>query len=462
MNAAYKKERVKIERFAYFETEKERGALDKGMLYASEAKNCFWGNGALRRGLGMRLFERKGEAVKLGDNLPGPKRFFSLRMLTADPTKSGTFGMIGQDGGIYVYNDYTHTFSKRATVEGEFTTAFAYDLLKENCVVFGTENGIYTYKETAGLKKACDCSKVRALCFAGGRLFAAVEPAYLWYSAPFEPLDFSESLSEGGGIAFPNDKGEIRALAQMQDRLFVFFERGIFVLEYAGDAREFVLKEVDYFGGKIIANSVGVCTGEKDKAYFLTENGVCVFDGTHVKNAAENLRIKVKSGEQVCVHFEFDGKYYLQFTQENGTARAIVVDNKTDFAYDTFFVDAFGFWNGDAIFSKGKNVYVFELGGDLFEEDTARYFVQETDFGMGETKGLTRLILKGEGGVEISVTCGLKKKTKKVILDREYALPIGFKGKKFGIEISLDKGARVTALEAEIEYLHGNVKGVLL
>ncbi len=460
MDAEYKKKSVEIKRFDCLETDTRD--WEKGTLYASAMKNCVWEDGALRRGVGMSLYKRNGGYILLDGMETGMKRFFTLRRLENGTEHDCTLGLLGTNGEIYIYHEAFHEFFQVENLNEDVKFAEAYDTKGETSLVLGGETSIQTYKEFRGLSKATDSYKVKALCFAGDRVFCAVEPTMLYYSAPLDPLDFTDGEFEGGSITFPSEKGDIVGLANMLGKLFVFFERAIFVLEFAGSSRNFLIREIDYQGERIIEDSIGVCSGEKEKTYFLTENGLCVFDGAHVKKAAKNLSLKAKREGQVCVHFEFDGKYYLSFIQKNGFKRAIIVDNTTDLGYDAFVMDAFGFWNSDAICSDGDSVYLLEKDGDLFNLEKSTFISRETDFGQRGEKTLSSMIFYGFGRMKITVRCGKRVKTKTVNLDGAYTLALGFKGKKFGLEITLEKGAYLSGAEANIEYLQGNAKGELL
>jgi hypothetical protein len=366
--------------------------------------------------------------------------------------------MLGMDGALYLYNAATKTWAQKGKLTGTTSSAMALDLVEETFVMIGHENGLYAYKEATFLHWVGGTEMVKGVCFAGGRVFCAIKPFSVMYSAAYEPLNVEYSLEHGGQIMLTMDKGETESIAAMNNKVFVFFEHGIMELEYSGSSRDFEIRDIGYDGGKIFGSSVGVCSLEQDKAYFLAENGIYAFNGKGVKRVAQNLDIKPITKGQVCVHLEFDGKYYLSFISENGQRRAVVVDGETGLGYETFALESVGVLNGDAVCTVDGKIMRMSENGELLPGESARFFASDIDFGVRGRKTLKTLELYGTGTATVCVSCGLKKKSKTVVLDKNPKLNISWKGESFGLEILLEKGARMTGATAEIVYLSGNTK----
>ncbi|MEG1535656.1 MAG: hypothetical protein RR416_01645 [Clostridia bacterium] len=147
------------------------------------------------------------------------------------------------------------------------------------------------------------------------RVFAVVkgERNSLWFSASFDPFDWTVSLSGGGYINFDGSLGNVIAVKSLGENLFVFCEYGIYRLSGYVDQTEFALKRVYFSCNKIYARSI-VESGEF--IIFCASDGVYIFDGYSVRKKAVNIDGLVTANEKTISASYGDGKYFLSIENE--------------------------------------------------------------------------------------------------------------------------------------------------
>lgn len=460
MKIGYKKKRVTISAFSMCENSKASGGYENGTLYASESRNCDYSKGSLDRGIGLVPYYLDGNTIDFTTIYPQTHFFFLLQNKQEDGTWTKNFGFVSQKNILYAYDMETGGFRGKFTFEGEPKGVTAFDENGDQVLVIGDENGLYIYDQTHTVTKVEGVGKVKNIGYFGGRVFCANEQFELLYSAPFEPSDFSESIDRGGRIVLPSGKGGFEAIVPMKNKLFLFFERGIFELEGAGSARDFAVREISYNGDRIFGTSVGVCSTDKERVVFLTENGLHIFDGSGVKPTCQNLKIQPKPEGQVCVHAEFDGKYYLTYQVTNFIRKSIVLDVETQIGYYVFSSDHLGTCNGTVLCVAFDVLQRVAQRGAQYPDALSRFYVKETDFGVRGRKGLKSLYLTGEGVVTVRVQ-GVGRRTNMTISlsSTPTKMRLDLIGETFALEFLLEEEGRITGMEAEIEKLEGNVRG---
>ena len=434
-----KSRRVRFARFGVCASgakpEKQNG------LWAVESENCEVGE-SLKRGVGVRLLYREdGSSYGINNTVQKGDYYFSLR--TDGEEK---IGFVTENGLLFLDNGTKplsrHDFGLRTG------GTVVYDTNDQEKMAFANENGVWIYDENSGAVKTALTSASRVLCFFKERLFCVQKPVTLAYSAPVAPSDFESSIDGGGKIALPSTRGEIVALVPMQEKLYVFHEYGICVLQGAGSGKEFSIREIPYHGARIFGDSVGACF---EKAYFLTETGLYVLADDVASPACENLAIKPKTDGQVCAHAQSNGKYYLRYLDETGVATGLVVDNRSGNGYKCFAMTGLSSCKGESVcFSNGGFCRV-ENGGELPVGVKAYFTAKNLDFSSAGVKTLKSLRVFGVGNARVQACAGGRTRTVALVLTTgSTEAYIGVRGKEFSLKIELDKGAEITAIEAEV------------
>ena len=105
------------------------------------------------------------------------------------------------------------------------------------------------------------------------------------YSAPADPASFAAARGGGGSVSFPDAAGKIEAAVTFRGGLFLLRGRGVQELSARGDERAFCLGDVcacpRLYGATAAAAPEGV--------FWLSESGLCRFDGSKVQPFAEDF-----------------------------------------------------------------------------------------------------------------------------------------------------------------------------
>lgn len=451
LKTAGKTRRARYERFAVREAGAAATDLD-GTLVACESANCALGD-RLAAGMGLTAMKRaNGEGYGIDHTFPEADAYFTLPTLTEDGYEE-KLGYLSLAGGVFL-DDGKAPLSRYA-FNARAGHALVYDENEAPKMAFAGEKGVYVYSEATGMV-ATEIEKAgTAVCFFGERLFCAVPPFTVAYSAPLAAADFAESIAGGGRIALPDRGGEIVALTAFGGYVYAFFERGICRLQAAGDAREFSVSVVEYGGGRIFGDSVGVCSVGGEKAFFLAGDGLYVFDGRKAERICENLAIKPVLADQVCGHAEVDGKYFLRYTDSLFGQSGLIVDAASLTGYRSFAAKGLSVCFGKAVCYAENGFRAFDEVGSLPATAKYSFLAEGLRFGVAGMKTLKRLRFFGTGGATVYVCGGGRTRKTVVSFDGEASAYIGVRGEAFSIRMELKRGTRIDAIEAEVESLQG-------
>ena len=458
MSVEYKKRYYKADTFRVDMNGKGVAESDNGVL-TSDSSFCDCSDGTLQRGVGMTIYLRDEVEVPIPSKLPEADFFF--RSTTGSKSYLGdTLYYVSTDGKLYSYYDLGMMWSSVYDFQSRMKAVRAVDSEGKEWILFSGATGVYKLNEQGEIDATSIKAATNAACFYKDRVFCGIEPYTIAYSAPLSPTNFTASVDNGGQISLPADRGKIVALVPMKNALYIFYEYGISVLKGAGTPRDFVVETIGYDGGKLFGDSVGVCSAGGDKAFFLAERGMYVFNGNQVKRVCENIRLDHVLEGQVCAHAEFDGKYYLSYVGLDGLRKGLCIDAETESGYLTFYSSGASVDNGLAICLSENYVRKFRLSaGTLRSGDVYKYRLRDVDFGCYGLKSLKTLILYGRGSVVVTVRRGKKKREKELSLtDGKAKMKIGLRGETFDVEILLLDDGRISALEAELLTLEGNVQ----
>ncbi len=450
------KSKVKMVKFDEFSAIRYRqGKRKSGVLYAEKSANCNCFDGRLKTGLGIGVC-----LDETGRNVVAPlgvvaEQFFLWRGKNNDGADAESLCFMTSDGKFYFRDEESGVFLRRGDL-GEGARLYeALDFSRNPHLLSIGKSGVYSFDRNLGWQGSSIVGLDNPVCgcVCGGRVFVGAKPYTLIYSAPFEPKGFENTIDESGRLYFSSERGEIIDFAVFENDLYVFFEYGIMRLGISGAAREFKPTNVEYNGGRIFENSIGVSGGA---LYFLTENGIKCFDGNAVKEAFADMEIRPKKEAQRCAFARFGDGFLLKFIDEADIERIAVLacDGESGyFAFENVKIDGLSFVDGKTYCQNGDDVYWISERGDLPQGEKYS-FLATVDFGVSGRKTLKTLKIEGDGKFLLTVKSEFGEKRLEMDLTNGCdCVKVGLRGERFSFGFSLEKGASIEKIEAEIEYL---------
>ena len=425
----------------------------KNVLVGTESKNCACVGGKLKTGVGIKPFLQSNGKTATMSGLIVPAWFFLFTKEGEDGSFSTSVGCVTDSSDVYMSNQ-DGLLIKKCTGWGRMRPLEVVNEFKKQLTVFAGDVGVFVYdgETTLGNSNASKASEIA--CWFEGRTFFALAPYTIAYSAPYKPFDFNETIDEGGRICFPAEAGKIVALVPMGEYLYVFYERGISRLAARGKARDFCVEKLEYGGGNIFGNTVGVCSVGKEKAFFLAEDGLYAFDGKTCSPVCRNLKVKPLRGTHVCGYGVFEGGYFTTFMDENRVKRGVVIDAETEEGYDAFFVETLSVCNRQTLCYSSRKAQLLTCDGDLPIGETYRFNAEGVRFGLRGRKTLKRLSFRGIGVATVMVKCGNRTlKRTLTFTDGVAVAELGIRGEAFEIALLLEKGTTIEAMTAELSTL---------
>lgn len=159
-----------------------------------------------------------------------------------------------------------------------------YRLNNTDCMVFGGSNlGLYIWNDPATTPiKVINAPSLHSGVIHYERLFGVGDPDHInriWFSAQFNPTDFTVSLDRGGYIDVLGDKGRALKVMSFMDAVYVFWQYGISRIKAYSYQSDFSYSEIYSCDSEILPNSIQLCG---DQVIFAAKNGVYRFDGVNV------------------------------------------------------------------------------------------------------------------------------------------------------------------------------------
>ncbi|MBQ8296094.1 MAG: PQQ-like beta-propeller repeat protein [Clostridia bacterium] len=376
-----------------------------GVLVAERCFGCDSFGGELKRGIGVKAWALEdGNAVVWDAVNDPPKQFFLLRqVVNGDEVCVPAY--LSKQGVCFIYSEQEEAFAAYMSC-GERGVAAAVlvrdgEEAREKTVLFASEKlyvlegNMISFVETEKM----ECGEVLR-----GRVFAYVAPRTLLYSAPNEPLSLGiRSDVDGSGRLFlPTDRGQAVALQAFENKLYIFFERGISRLTVGGSAKEFVIENVEYGGGKIVGSTVGAFGKQ---VVFMAEDGLYFFDGAKAERKFLSLNIQ-PSGAETYSKAVADGKFLLGFVDGEGAKTAVLYPDGEN-GYVTSEIVGLSSWeNVTFCYANGRICEV--CSGDeataLDDTDGVYAFIsREVFFARGKRTLLRGLELEGDGACDVTV-----------------------------------------------------------
>lgn len=424
-----------------------------GVLSAVSSKNCEYGKGALRAGVGVEDLLLEGGVKVEFTAIEETRALFLWETVGANALFEKTVGAIVADGSVWFFNMATSSWQLIRRFNVPMRAISSRNQEGENLLILYGEAGVFAYAFLGDLKKIYPY-EASAACVCQGRLFLAVDGKKIVYSAPYNPTNFAASIDEGGAVELPGDWGKMVDVVSFQNEVCILYEYGLGILKIAGSARDFKFEKIGYGGGRIFAGSAGVCSVGGEKLFFLAEDGVYVFDGKRVERSCKNLAISPIGHTQVCDHAQFDGKYLVSFIDKNGEKKGVVVDAESGRGYEAFAPFGLSSSLGEALCLGTGYVCKLKDSGQLPPTERAEFCVKKLRFGGGEKTLLKGLRFFGKGAIEVVARCGENSKRQTLsFADGEAYMPLRLRGREFSLQIRLDAGSEISKIEATTETL---------
>ncbi len=420
-------------------------------LAAITARNCTIVEGALTRGIGAKAYTCNGKypPIPRGDT---ENRLFIGKEVDETGQTRERLGYVSPTNNAYLYDEDGEEYVYVATLGKSWAYTAALDKEGRERTVFVSEKGICVL-ENKTFVYCADIPCENAVCFCGGRVFAATADFWLAYSAPYEPKEYSSDVNDGGKIALRSDFGKIVCLLPLKNKLCVLYERGISMLRTAGTAREFAREDIAYGGGRIYRNGACVSNENGEYAYFVAEDGIYRFDGKGVERICERLSISVSERQPLQGAVAF-GHYFVVFLDKNDEWRTVAVCLREGEGCEAFVMRGLTFGGGKCAFYNEDGVFYLDKEGDLPKNEQGVFIARDTDFALPQRKTLRALRLVGKGSCRIRVWTETGEREARVDMQKGVArLPVRLRGNTFGWQITVYRDSEVFALTAEISTL---------
>lgn len=423
-------------------------------LVGVRSKNCRIVDGVLTTGEDLTVYRPDDVIMAIAGTMPTTDAFFDMFTKGSDGTYARTLGILYETGMVRTYKQSIGTWAIMNNFGARMKTlqCFGADGVPHQAFV-GTP-GVFTCTGLT-LEKADGVDTALPIaCAFKDRLFCAIDPFTVAYSAALEPTDFMQSIDDGGQIKFASDKGAIVALLSFCDGVYIFYERGISRLDVAGKARDMKVERLEYDGGRIFGETVAVCSASKGKAFFLAESGLYAFDGKTAKPVCENLQIRPTRTSQICKSAAAEHTYSVQYVDRTGKQRRVVIDTESETGYDSFITEGLSSVRGRLICrydGEPHTVSSDSAAGELPTDEAYTFSAYDLEFGVSGEKRLQNLEFFGDGEITVAVSSEKRTKTRKLVfVGGRASARLWLKGKRFSFSFTLEKGAKLQAMSAEI------------
>ena len=424
---------------------------DKKKLTAVQSKNCSCVNGVLQGGIGYDFYyDREGNIPRTA--LPYTAKAYYALEGWSDGEGSALrpyYFIVDEDGSVYQRSVVQDAYVNKGNLGTETRIVMAAAPNGEMKAVAVGANGAYCIdgEEWTAIEGFGEGAGV---CFMKNRVFMAEKPCKLWYGNPEMPWDFTNSYDDGGYIYLPLNKGDIVDLIEYGDGLYIFFQRGIMRLKPDGLARNFQVTEIPYSGGEIFAKSAGICG---TWIFFLSENGICRFDGKEVEQVGRFFEIMPRKNGVDCAHATV-GEYYVlrYFDDRVWTARTVALHADGKDGYFLCNYVGMNESNRMPICSVGTTYSVLKLSGDLPSGEERTFMSERLNVGGAGKKHLKSVTIYGEGCLTFEVFDGAEWKAWQIEdLPMRTTLKIGIRAEEFQFRFVLDKETKVERITLEVE-----------
>jgi hypothetical protein len=233
-----------------------------------------------------------------------------------------------------------------------------------------------------------------------------------------------------------------------RDKLYLFFESGIIMMENCGSPTDFKTKRITYAGGKILRRTV--CVGNS-AIFFMSMNGLFRFDGVKLEKLLENfVKLPYEETRREC-SAAVGGKVYMRYapTQDEYITLVAYEDGKDAFCLED--LEGLSASDDGRLYFKEKNRMVGLMGEHGALTTAATFNSEKTNLGILGRKNLRKLIFRGEGYAYLTVICGNWSVAYGVDMSNGCAeIPMSFCGEWFQFNILLPGGTKMEEMTAVV------------
>lgn len=417
-----------------------RTAAEKGTrLTAQLAVNCDCRGGSLRNGLRMRSYLVGGSTVAYSGTV---QAVFPVRRLADDGNEyAETVAVVNESGGLYVYDETTKAFVFKTSGGGRARLTDSVGTDKRVTTVFAYDGGVKLLDEDLQVTDT-GLTGTGAACFYRHRLFVGVKPSLLYYSAPNDFGNFTSSTDDGGWVSMYRGAGEIVALCEHRNMLYIFCEYGILRMAASGSAKHFSPTRLRYGGEKIFGSTVCVCGSA---IFFLAKDGVYRMENDCAERLDEDVRAD-EAYERLFGCASYGGRAYLRYVDGEGVSRVLAAHEDGKSLYYAIAADGLSGGGGRALARYTGKIVCLDDGGAL-PTRTDTFQTAALDFGTTKRKRLIRLYFEGTGNFSVTLQNGTRSVRRTVRLTNGRAEQVfDERGESFYLTIALQRGARVDGM----------------
>ncbi len=374
----------------------------EGYLQPKESCNCDTRGGTLKWGVGLVLYKDMDGKTMSCKNVPTVIDSAAFK-LEKDGVVSIEVYVIDADG--YLYRRRSDGYCVKVDRMGK---RLCHSVMKmENGEVYhflSAANAVFYTKDGETLTKLAS-GTIRGSCICGMRFMYALKNGELHY---LSPLAFSSSEGEGsngsGVIYLPEGNGNVVGLREFGGSAYVFFEKGIYRLTPAADAREFTLTKVEFAGGTVCWGAM-ISTGKG--VLFLATDGLYLVQDNRAEKVFKHIPIPLCDATYLCTVGRYEELFFLDFRAYEGeevTLLRLALDMEKE---DGYYLPVYGTLSEDGPAFLYGYFYTFAKDAQTIRRSTSpSYLGERLNFGTEKAKRLKKVRIKGEGNVDFCVQCG--------------------------------------------------------
>ena len=425
-----------------------RGTDEQDVLVSRESFGCDCRGGILKTAPGgARVLGEDGNPV----TMPVGVQLVRLYKVYDSTLKTyrERYCALTESGDFYAQEESGEFWLAGTGYQGAAIERFAGANDRYKLAVIG-ERSCVVYKDDGSFDMAALEGTRKIGCFFNHRLFVGMKPSKIVCSAPEEEVNFTESITDGGMLAFPCVGGQIVAIKGYQGRLYLFFEYGILQLTTAGSVKDFSVKTIEYAGGKIFSKTV--CVGARG-VYFLASDGAYRFDGDRAERLLAGFVIAPSEETFLEGCGVYGGRVFMRYLTKSGYKTLAFYEDGKDGFYMEQLPALSGEEGGRCLFTDETGaLYGLSQGGSFgFDGD---FLGAETDFGVVGRKTLKKLSFTGKGRFTLTVKTGGRSFEREVVFqDGRAEILLSERGERFAFDFHLNYGTVISNMAAEFTSL---------
>lgn len=418
--------------------------ISVGEISAATADICFnteGSYGALRQGLG---FDRPGLDAPVC--FPKAKSIACVTLDTQGKAKR-YLAVVSADGNLALYPEDNPQQAVQVGATVGDVKLMAYEYGGKRCLLFCDDECLHIYDGNSILNCGAATIKPDSLTVYYERVFgiSTADERKLLFSKQLDPTDWLEGYADGGFITPPDNFGAIVALASYDDCLYAFGAHKIAEITAKAPQGDFTVKRVFASHGEVLGGTVAV---SGDGIYFLTTEGVYLFDGDNSKKITDlGGKLGISGGETACV---YGSRYFLACDVDFGDGRRVMCEKAPRVNNALVSLSADGCLSVSRGMdirclsaSEGKDArLLFVSGGEIGQvTDSGKFFdrplpkvwqTAEGDLGTAARKTIKAVNIYTLHAMTLSVTADGKEKRFEISGGKEYKrVKIGVTGYRF-------------------------------